>query len=108
MYTTIQARTRTGLRPLVLFAALGLVVAASLPSASVASPAHQYPEDHPVLAYYYGMHSNDVERQIKQAQSAGIDGFIVWWDGDGTDRDQQLGQVLKAGRGSGFRATIHF
>jgi hypothetical protein len=108
MYTTVLARTRSGVRPLGVFAALALVVGASLPSATAASPAHVYPEAHPVLAYYYGMHSNDVERQIKQAQSAGIDGFIVWWDGDGTDRDKQLGQILQAGRASGFRATMHF
>jgi len=108
MLKTIRARTRIGVSPLALFAALALIAAAGMPSESVASPTLQYPEDHPVLAYYYGMRSNDVERQISQAQAAGIDGFIIWWDGDGTDRDKQLGQVLQAGRKSGFRATIHF
>src|SRR2546430_9940604 len=108
MRTTIRARTRIGVSPLALIAGLALLVAASGPAASAAGPALQYPEAHPVLAYYYGMRSNNVERQIKQAQAGGIDGFIIWWDGDGGDRDQQLGQVLQAGRSTGFRATIHF
>jgi hypothetical protein len=45
--------------------------------------------DHVVLAYYYGMGSGDVRRQVQQAQAAGIDGFTVWWDGIGGGRDQQ-------------------
>jgi hypothetical protein len=64
--------------------------------------------DHVVLAYYYGMGSGDVRQQERQAQAAGIDGFIVWWDGIGGGRDQQLIQVLEAARATGFKATIHF
>jgi hypothetical protein len=75
---------------------------------SIAAPALKYQEDHPVLAYYYGLQSQDTPLQVKQAQSAGIDGFIVWWDGVDGDRDRLLQRVLEAGRASGFRATIHF
>jgi hypothetical protein len=88
-----------------LIAALFLGRGATL---SFAAPALKYSEDHPVLAYYYGIRSQDVKMQVSEAQSSGIDGFIVWWDGVGGDRDRQFQQVLDAGRASGFRATIHF
>jgi Glycosyl hydrolase family 99 len=85
-----------------------LVTAAALTLTTTVRAGAAYSEEHPVLAYYYGMASHDVRGQVAQAQAAGIDGFIVWWDGVGGDRDQQFVQVLEAGRASGFRATIHF
>ncbi len=89
------------------FRALAVTVAAAA-LLTQAVPTAAAPGDHVVLAYYYGMQSNDVKQQVQQAQAAGIDGFIVWWDGVGGGRDRQLVQVLQASRGTNFKATIHF
>jgi hypothetical protein len=67
-----------------------------------------YHEDHPVLAYWYGMgqsfggsSSEDHFRAIAQtAQAAGIDGFILMYP-------DQLDAALRAVRGSDFRLTAH-
>ncbi len=88
-------------------AVVGLAVVATFGTQFGPHVAHSE-SPHVVLAYYYGMQSGDVRQQVQQAQAAGIDGFIVWWDGVGGGRDQQLVQVLQAGRASGFKATIHF
>ena len=73
--------------------------------------------DHPVLAYYYnwwspGTFSDTLEQplvdygapdhlreHVRQAQSAGIDGFIV-------NRSQDIRPVLKASDGSDFTVTL--
>jgi hypothetical protein len=67
-----------------------------------------YHEEHPVLAYWYGMgqsfggaSSEETFRSIAQAaQAAGIDGFIFMYP-------EQLDWALKAVRGSDFRLTVH-
>jgi hypothetical protein len=86
---------------------VALALAIVLSGVAAAEPAGA-DSDHVVLAYYYGMRSDDVAQEIHEAQSAGIDGFIVWWDGVGGDRDQLLVRVLQAARGTGFKATMHF
>lgn len=87
------------------------------PTATPAPPVPFVPYDEvrPILAYHYGMRAGDaifrrpdiVREQIRQAKAAGIDGFIVWWEDVGTDRDRQLLQVLEIGAPADFRATIH-
>jgi hypothetical protein len=107
---------------LVLSSALALWVAFT--------PSVVHPADlaHPVLAYYYVWWDPDVfnrtlfqpiepynsddqgvmQRHVNQAKSAGVDGFIVDWYGDGDRTDSNFGHVLDIANKSGFSATIHF
>src|SRR2546423_1317340 len=84
---------------------------------SVARPADLA---HPVLAYYYAWWDPDVfqrtlfqpfdaynsdaqdvmQRHIQQARSAGIDGFIVAWYGNGDRTDSNLAHLLDLGQAS--------
>jgi hypothetical protein len=62
--------------------------------------------DHPLQPY----DSNDptvIERQIGQAQSAGIDAFISAWTGQGTETDQNFPLLLSTAERMGFQATIY-
>jgi hypothetical protein len=94
------------------------------------TPSVVHPADlaHPVLAYYYTWwdqenfsrtlfqppqpyNSDDtgvMQRHVDQARSAGIDGFIVDWYGNGDRTDNNLGHLLDVAQRSGFSATIHF
>jgi hypothetical protein len=105
-----------------LSGALGLWVALA---PSVARPAELA---HPVLAYYYAWwdpenfqrtlfqplepynsDSTDIMRKhVQEAKSAGIDGFIVAWYGNGDRTDSNLAHLLDIGQQQGFSATIHF
>jgi glycoprotein endo-alpha-1,2-mannosidase len=93
-----------------------------------ASTASAYNESRPILAYYYAWwdasnfgrttfqppeaynsdDANVIQRHVQQAQSAGIDGFVMSWYGDGDRTDKNLATLLDIGQKSGFRATIHF
>ena len=93
-----------------------------------ASSAAAYNESRPVLAYYYAWwdasnfgrtlfqpgeayNSDDVgvmQRHVQQAQSAGIDGFVMSWYGNGDRTDANLAHLLDIAQKSNFRATIHF
>jgi hypothetical protein len=93
-----------------------------------ASAALAYNDARPVLAYYYAWwdpsnfgrtlfqpgqayNSDDVnviQRHVQQAQSAGIDGFVMSWYGNGDRTDTNLAHLLEIAQKSGFRATIHF
>jgi hypothetical protein len=103
-----------------------LVVAATL--IVPATSAGAYNESRPVLAYYYAWwdasnfgqtlfqpgeayNSDDVsviQRHVQQAQSAGVDGFVMSWYGDGDRTDKNLANLLDTAQKTGFRATIHF
>src|SRR5262245_41784096 len=103
-------------------AALGVWVAL-LPS--VAHPADLA---HPVLAYYYvwwdpsvfdrtlfpplqPYNSDDldvIQRHVNEAKSAGIDGFVVDWYGNGDRTDANFAHLLDIANKSGFSATVHF
>src|SRR5256885_10961724 len=96
-----------------------------LPSASKALA---YNEQRPVLANHYpwrdqsnfdrtmfqpaaAYNSDDVgvmQRHVQQAQSAGIDGFVMSWYGNGDRTDSNLTHLLDVAQNTGFRATIHF
>jgi hypothetical protein len=100
------------------------LVASLLPTATVGA----FDDNRPVLAYYYAWwdphifsgtlyqpgeayNSDDsgvISRHIQQAQRAGIDGFVMSWEGDGDRTDVNLGKLLDLGQSSGFKATIHF
>ena len=93
-----------------------------------ASSALAYHASRPVLAYYYAWwdpdnfgrtmyqpgqayNSDDVRvmhKHVSEAQSAGIDGFVVSWYGNGDRTDSNLAHLLDIADKSGFRATIHF
>ncbi|MEW5872548.1 MAG: endo-1,3-alpha-glucanase family glycosylhydrolase [Chloroflexota bacterium] len=49
-----------------------------------------------------------IARQIQQAQTAGIDGFISSWWGPGDYTDQNLAALLELAETSGFRVMIYF
>jgi hypothetical protein len=105
---------------------VALIVAAAIISPATAAGA--YNETRPVLAYYYAWwdadnfgrtlfqpgeayNSDDVkvmQRHVQQAQSAGLDGFVMSWYGDGDRTDKNLANLLDTAQKTGFRATIHF
>jgi hypothetical protein len=94
------------------------------------APSVAHPADlaHPVLAYYYMWWDPDVfnktlfqplepynsddltviQRHVNEAKSAGIDGFIVDWYGDGDRTDTNFAHLLDIGGKAGFSATVHF
>ena len=49
-----------------------------------------------------------ITRQVKEAQSAGIDGFISSWWGPGSDTNQNLRKLLPVAQEHGFRVSIYF
>jgi hypothetical protein len=49
-----------------------------------------------------------IERHVQQARAAGIDGFVVAWDGSGGRTDRNFRKVLDIGARAGLRATIYF
>jgi hypothetical protein len=109
------------LKPLVAILAAVAVLVPARPTAA-------YNEARPILAYYYAWwdasnfgrtlyqpgeayNSDDVnvmQRHVQQAQSAGIDGFVISWYGDGDRTDQNLATLLDTAQKAEFRATIHF
>jgi glycoprotein endo-alpha-1,2-mannosidase len=110
-----------------LFAVLVIGLIGVLPAAT---PAGAFDNARPVLAYYYAWwdpgnfsstafqpgepyNSDDsavIERHVQLAQRAGIDGFVLLWEGNGDRTDSNLERLLDISQrsGSGFRATIHF
>ncbi|MBI4492874.1 MAG: hypothetical protein HY690_08795 [Chloroflexi bacterium] len=104
------------------------------PASGAASPtppgAQAADPDHPILAFYYTWYdpssfgsrtafqpavdrynSDDpalIEQHVRQARAAGIDGFVVAWDGAGGRTDRNFQKVLNAGAKYGLRATIYF
>jgi glycoprotein endo-alpha-1,2-mannosidase len=82
----------------------------------------------PVLAYYYAWwdppnfdrtrfqpeqayNSDDpaiMQQHVAEAQSAGIDGFVMSWYGVGDRTDTNLGQLMQIAARTDFRVTIHF
>src|SRR5215472_12492928 len=107
---------------LLVTAALALWVAL------VPSVAHPADLAHPVLAYYYAWWNPDIfdrtlfqpaepynsddlgvmQRHVNQAKSAGVDGFILDWLGDGDRTDANFAHLLDIAHKSGFSATVHF
>jgi hypothetical protein len=84
----------------------------------------------PVLAMYYAWYDNNtwgsgklsdqpavpyvsadrgaIERQVTQAQSAGIDGFELDWWGPGNPTDTNLQTLLSVANAHGFKVTADF
>lgn len=115
---------RLFIRPVVVSLSAALAAWFAQPT-SVAQPAEL---SRPVLAYYYVWYDPDtfsrtlfqppqpynsddtstIQRHIDQAKSAGIDGFVVSWFGNGDRTDTNLAKLLDLGKASGFSATIDF
>src|SRR5579883_957679 len=105
----------------VLAAAAGIL--ASAPAADAATPGHA-----PVLAMYYAWYDQNtwgsgklsdqpvspyisadrstIERQVTQAQSAGIDGFALNWWGPGNPTDTNLQTLLSVAAATNFKVTV--
>src|ERR1051326_1050095 len=112
---------------LAIFVGLAAVGGAPLPVLH-ASSAFAYDDARPVLAYYYtwwdpanfsqtvfqpaqAYNSDDLgmlQQHVREAQSAGIDGFVMSWYGNGDRTDTNLGHLLDTADQTGFRATIDF
>jgi hypothetical protein len=110
-----------------VLAALALCLpGAAAPGPPPATPAGD-PSDPPLLAYYYqwfsagswqraktdlplaGPYSSDdpqvIDRQIAEAQSAGIDGFVVGWK-QGTVNDRRLRKLVDAAEARHFKLAM--
>lgn len=57
---------------------------------------------------YVSRDPNAIARQIDQANSAGIDSFVVSWLGPGNPTDERFRAMLDLAGGKGFSATIDF
>jgi hypothetical protein len=49
-----------------------------------------------------------MERQVKEARDAGIDGFIAAWTGAGTPTDDNFARLLDIAAANNFKVTIYF
>lgn len=63
--------------------------------------------DHPVEPYNSADRAT-IERHVRQAMEAGIDGFISSWWGPGGDTDAALRTLLDVAQDEGFLVTIYF
>ncbi|HEX5417459.1 MAG TPA: endo-1,3-alpha-glucanase family glycosylhydrolase [Chloroflexota bacterium] len=59
-------------------------------------------------APYQSADRSTIERQVTQAQGAGIDGFELDWYGPNNPTDSNLATLLSVAQGHGFKATIDF
>lgn len=101
------------------------------PGAAAPAPGAPFSESaHPILVLYYpwydpdsfgsntafqpvsqNYHSDDpvlIEQHVQWARRAGIDAFVVAWEGAGSRTDRNLRKVLDIGARHGLRATIYF
>ncbi|MBV9119574.1 MAG: hypothetical protein JOZ39_02615, partial [Chloroflexi bacterium] len=58
-------------------------------------------------ALYTSSDSSAIQRQVQQAQSAGINGFELNWWGPGNPTDDNFQKLLDAARPSGFQAALY-
>jgi hypothetical protein len=68
---------------------------------------NQWLKDWP-LERYNSSDPQVIQRQVAEAQSAGIDGFISSWWGPGSDTDQNLRSLLEIAAANQFWVTIYF
>jgi hypothetical protein len=64
-------------------------------------------KDHP-LEPYASSNTEVIAKQIEQAQSVGIDGFISSWWGPESVTDPNLGKLLDIAQEKNFKITIYF
>ena len=63
--------------------------------------------DYPV-SNYSSADRGTIERQVAQAQGAGIDGFELDWYGPGNPTDSNLQTLLSVANAHGFKVTVDF
>jgi hypothetical protein len=61
------------------------------------TPAEPYESDDPAA----------IGRQIEQAKAAGLDAFVVAWNGPGDRTDQNLGRIMQQAAARGFRVSVY-
>ncbi|HMA34567.1 MAG TPA: endo-1,3-alpha-glucanase family glycosylhydrolase [Chloroflexia bacterium] len=59
-------------------------------------------------APYISDHPDVIDRQVREAQAAGIDAFVSSWEGSGTEVDRNFGKLLDIAAAHNFKATIYF
>jgi len=62
--------------------------------------------DTPVTPYN-SVDGATIERHVREAKGAGIDGFIAAWAGMGTPTDQIFGRLLDTAAAQGFKVALH-
>jgi hypothetical protein len=60
------------------------------------------------LSPYNSSQPDTMDRQVREAHDAGIDGFISAWTGLGTDTDTNFGRLLDIAAKHNFAATVYF
>ena len=120
-YWRVRPRVQGDGRPVSFSAAYSFTTAVAGPD-PIAGP--------PVIAQYYAWYDTDsfgpaltadmpvrtynsddpatIERQIKEARSAGIDALAVSWLGPGNRTDKNLDKIMAQGAALGMRALITF
>ncbi len=63
--------------------------------------------DHPLAPYDSGARAT-IERHVREAKDAGIDGFISSWWGPGSDTDANLRTLLDVAQQEDFLVTLYF
>lgn len=64
--------------------------------------------DTPLIGAYSSSNPTIIETHIRQAKSAGIDGFIVSWKGNGSRTDRNLETILNVASKHDFKIAIYF
>ncbi len=57
---------------------------------------------------YISNHADVIDRQVTQAQTAGIDAFVSSWTGTGAETDLAFPKLLSAAQAHRFQAAIYF
>ncbi|UCF09860.1 MAG: hypothetical protein JSW65_07325 [Candidatus Bipolaricaulota bacterium] len=70
--------------------------------------AHRDSAHVPLAGYYDSKDPETIRRQIREAKSAGIDGFIASWWGAGTFEDQAFRVLLEVAEEEGFLITPYY
>jgi len=63
--------------------------------------------DHPYIGNYSSSDPDDLQKHIRLAKAAGIDGFIVYWSGGGAYTEQNLNKILDIAASESFGITIN-
>src|SRR5205085_12032177 len=71
-------------------------------------PLQWRPDGRPPRCSIHLRHPDVIDRQVREAQGAGIDAFISSWIGAGTETDNNLPRLLAAAAAHNFKVAIYF